>query len=253
MVSSSPFLTPNTTASNGTLALISLGRDHIPTILTGPTDEEPEGKITNSRFGSFPHTTILDLPWGSQITASNVGSKERKRGTKRKREQGVKGSEDQLLQDEYENESPQAFEAAASGFAHLIPPTAESWTISLPHRTQVVYTPDYSFILQKIRARPGSRIIEAGAGSGSFTHAAARAVFNGYPTDDASSTCGKYGRVFSFEYHEPRFETLLQEIKDHGLDDIVTVTHRDVYGEGFCLGNGAPGADAIFLDLPSPW
>ena len=53
--------------------------------------------------------------------------------------------------------------------------------MALPHRTQVVYTPDYSYILQRLKVRPGSRIIEAGAGSGSFTHASARAVFSGYP------------------------------------------------------------------------
>ena len=248
---SSPFLTPSTTTSEGTLALISLGRDHIPVILTGSTPSQVAGKITNTRFGSYPHNTLLNVAWGSQVVASNVGNQERKRGKKRKlNEQNDKSGQEVKNSDE---ESP-AFQAASSGFAHILPPTPESWTTSLPHRTQVVYTPDYSFILQRIRARPGSRIIEAGAGSGSFTHAAARAVFNGYPSETSSPHSSENGRVFSFEYHNPRFEALGQEIKDHGLDSIVRITHRDVYVEGFCFDDGnAPSANSVFLDLPAPW
>ncbi|KAL8684636.1 MAG: hypothetical protein Q9218_008207, partial [Villophora microphyllina] len=47
------------------------------------------------------------------------------------------------------------------------------------------------------------------------------------------------------------------ELRDHGLSDIVTVTHRDVYEDGFAITNTTPqptiNASAIFLDLPAPW
>jgi tRNA (adenine57-N1/adenine58-N1)-methyltransferase len=157
----------------------------------------------------------------------------------------------------------------------LIPPTPETWTLSLPHRTQVVYTPDYSYILQRLRVRPGDHLIEAGAGSGSFTHAAVRCVYNGAPgMEDTSYAAAdmeeelnavgavpkkrkrktRQGGVYSFEYHEPRAKQLHAEIVEHGLDPVVTVTHRDVYGDGFNLeDNTSPEADAIFLDLPAPW
>src|SRR5205807_2196879 len=100
------------------------------------------------------------------------------------------------------------------------------------------------------------------------THAAARAVFNGYPkagegaeTEESESVTEKRrkgrkrnGRVYSFEYHRPRAEQLQNEIASHGLDSVVTVTNRDVYADGFCLENGdEPDADVIFLDLPAPW
>lgn len=183
---------------------------------------------------------------------------------------------------------------AASGFCHVLPPTPEAWTMSLPHRTQVVYTPDYSYVIQKMSVRPGSVVLEAGAGSGSFTHAAARAVFNGYAGDeqDGGKKTKRRGHVYSFEYHEPRAKQLQEEIKSHGLGGVVTVTHRDVYADGFCLTsktsdqpfseltfsaehstkeNGqttdvdpvpaltstpqhrSPNATHIFLDLPAPW
>ena len=154
--------------------------------------------------------------------------------------------------------------AASTGFLHLLPPTPELWTAGLPHRTQVVYTPDYSYILHRLRVRPGSVVIEAGAGSGSFTHAAARAVFNGYPAETAireakaRDMAGKAqnGKVYSFEFHEQRYESLKAEIKEHGLDKIVEIVHRDVCQGGFMTGvDGelSPNANAIFLDLPAPW
>ncbi|KAL8864267.1 MAG: hypothetical protein Q9174_007412 [Haloplaca sp. 1 TL-2023] len=47
------------------------------------------------------------------------------------------------------------------------------------------------------------------------------------------------------------------EIQEHGLQDIVTITHRDVYEDGFSLQDPPPqqpiNASAVFLDLPAPW
>lgn len=272
----SPFLDPGAAASAGTLAILHLKRDLlIPTVLhqSGQNEdsEYAEGKVTNTRFGSFPHSTLLNQPWGTQIRASNVdtGSRGSKAGKKRKRDTAETPIEDGETP---RNARGKAASAASSGFIHIVPPTAESWTISLPHRTQVVYTPDSSYILQRLQVRPGDVIIEAGAGSGSFTHAAVRAVFSGYPNapeDQYEQHDGvakrkkrKFGKVYSFEYHEPRARQLQHEIKEHGLDQLVTITHRDVYQEGFCLksdSGGAssqalePQADAIFLDLPAPW
>ncbi|KAA8902884.1 hypothetical protein TRICI_005808 [Trichomonascus ciferrii] len=128
------------------------------------------------------------------------------------------------------------------GFIHLMAPTPELWTLSLPHRTQIVYTPDSSYIVQRLRIRPGSRVIEAGTGSGSFTHALARTV-------------GSCGHVFSYEFHEARFHEAKKEFEEHGLlEGRVTLTHRDVCQEGFDLiETEVVGATAVFLDLPAPW
>ncbi|KAL5116629.1 tRNA (adenine-N(1)-)-methyltransferase catalytic subunit trm61 [Pleosporales sp. CAS-2024a] len=274
----SPFLDPGTHASANNLGILQLRRHQlIPAVLSPEAESDyAEGKVENTRFGSFPHSTLVGKPWGTQILASVVDTGSRGKGKKRKRD----------AKDEDETPAPMAKAArkdmvqaavASSGFAHLIPPTPETWTLSLPHRTQVVYTPDYSYILQRLRVRPGDHIIEAGAGSGSFTHASVRAVYNGYPGPHDSANGAhdvhdehavgvarkrrrskRHGTVFSFEYHEPRAKQLQREIKEHRLGPLVTVTHRDVYNEGFCLDSDAdapdaPDADAIFLDLPAPW
>lgn len=251
----SPFLTPGSLSQPDNLALLHLRRDQIiPTILRTHDEQNlgyDEGKVTNTRFGSFPHSTLMGQQWGSQIVASKVdtGSRGRRpaQAKKRKADEVDEGKP-----------SPKAPVAAASGFLHLLYPTPESWTTSLPHRTQVVYTPDYSYILERLRVRPGSTIIEAGAGSGSFTHAATRAVFNGYPVyEEPSTKRRRLGKVCSFEFHAQRVEKVREEIQQHGLDGIVQVTHRDVYEDGFLLGDAktgtSPKANAVFLDLPAPW
>ncbi|BGP35675.1 tRNA (adenine-N(1)-)-methyltransferase catalytic subunit trm61 [Rhodotorula toruloides] len=124
------------------------------------------------------------------------------------------------------------------GFVFLLKPTPELWTQALPHRTQILYLPDIAFITSYLDIKPGSRAIEAGTGSGSFTHALARTV-------------GQRGHVHSFEYHEERFLKAQQEFEQHGLKEIVTVKHRNVYKDGF---DGLEDeVDAVFLDLPAPW
>ncbi|KAI1104261.1 tRNA methyltransferase complex GCD14 subunit [Jackrogersella minutella] len=246
----SPFLDPGPRTSPDTLALAHLSRDSIQPIYlkdtTGTIDGYVEGAVINTRFGSFPHSTLLDKPWGSQIRASVVDTGSR--GRKLKLDNGA----------EPDNDTEEAgssvavakdVKTASSGFIHILPPTPELWTTSLPHRTQVVYTPDYSYILHRIRARPGMKIIEAGAGSGSFTHAAVRAVYNGYPKD----TDDKKGSVFSFEYNQDRYEKMRKEISDHRLDGLVHITHRDVYNDGFLVDGESPEAECVFLDLPAPW
>lgn len=255
----SPFLHPGAFSTADSLAIIHLKRDHqIPTILKSRDEDDEgydEGKVVNTRFGSFPHSTLLGLPWGSQVRASKVdtGSRGRraKKNEKRKRE-------DSEAQDSEQLDGMKEAVTASSGFIHLLAPTPENWTSSLPHRTQVVYTPDYSYILHRIRARPGTNIIEAGAGSGSFTHASARAVYNGFIFGDANppSKKRKLGKVWSYEFHEQRHAKLEKEITDHGLQGLVEITHRDVCKDGFLVGLNAdesPQVDAIFLDLPAPW
>ncbi|BGP03788.1 tRNA methyltransferase complex subunit Cpd1 [Rhodotorula toruloides ATCC 204091] len=124
------------------------------------------------------------------------------------------------------------------GFVFLLKPTPELWTQALPHRTQILYLPDIAFITSYLDIKPGSRVIEAGTGSGSFTHALARTV-------------GSKGHVHSFEYHEERFLKAQEEFEQHGLKEVVTAKHRNVYKDGF---DGLEDeVDAVFLDLPAPW
>ncbi|KIW71428.1 hypothetical protein PV04_03597 [Phialophora macrospora] len=277
----STFLSPCLHTKPGDLASLHLRRDQsLPTILstqvtTASEQGYAEGVVTNTRFGSFPHSTIIDVPWGSQIRASKVDTGSRGRSTKNHKKRKLDEGEPHSVSTPGESASVKQAEVAESGFIHVLPPTPENWTTSLPHRTQVVYTPDYSYILHRIRARPGSRLIEAGSGSGSFTHAAARAVFSGYrdgkaggneareselETEDVqpiksegearggasephsvhTQAHTRHGRVFTYEFHQERHEQVKAEMILHGLDPIVHAMRRDVYSDGFLVHDSDP-------------
>ncbi|KAF8340732.1 tRNA methyltransferase complex GCD14 subunit-domain-containing protein [Cantharellus anzutake] len=123
------------------------------------------------------------------------------------------------------------------GFVHILRPTPELWTLALPHRTQILYLADIAFITAWLDLKPGSIVIEAGTGSGSFSHSACR-------------TIQPNGHLHSFEYHEERSKKARAEFQEHGMADLVTLKHRNVCKEGFGLEDAA---DAVFLDLPAPW
>ena len=289
----SPFLAaPQTLSATASPVVVHLKRDQHQAITLCPP------ATLQTRFGNFPHTSFVGLPPGSQVRASESFPTQREQ-RKRKRQSAVAAAAADAAAADAATEAatdiatpgtttesePAAAvtvtaagsTAASSGFVHVLAPTPELWTASLPHRTQVVYTPDSSYILHRLGVVPGTQIIEAGAGSGSFTHAAARAVYNGYPDGrdglglglggvalGAGQAQAKKGKVWGFEFHEERAGKLRQEIAHHRLDPLVAVTHKDVCADGFLVpppagataGTGAdasPCATAVFLDLPAPW
>lgn len=126
------------------------------------------------------------------------------------------------------------------GFIHILTPTPELWALSLPHRTQIVYNPDASYIVQRLKIRPSTRVIESGTGSGAFTHALARTV-------------STEGAVYTFEYHQARCDQAADEFQQHGLSDIVHTTHRNVCVDGFDIAGSEILGNSVFLDLPAPW
>ncbi|KAL1505891.1 hypothetical protein ABEB36_005345 [Hypothenemus hampei] len=127
----------------------------------------------------------------------------------------------------------------SKGWGYALQPTPELWTLTLPHRTQIIYTPDISMILLQLELCPGKVVVESGTGSGSLSHAIIRAV-------------KPHGHLYTFDFHEVRCTIAREEFEDHGLGKYVTVAQRDVCANGF--GDDInEKADAVFLDLPHPW
>ena len=131
------------------------------------------------------------------------------------------------------------------GFIHVLKPTPELWSISLGKRTQIIYPPDQSYIIFNLKLKPGSVVIESGTGSGAMSYAILRTIA---PT----------GHLHTFEFNEHRAVTAREDFEKLGLNNLVTVTHKDVCGklegaEGGFGDNLTNKADAVFLDLPEPW
>lgn len=124
------------------------------------------------------------------------------------------------------------------GYVHVLHPTPELWTVNLPHRTQILYATDISVITLQLELKPGSVVVEAGTGSASLSHSIIR-------------TIAPNGHLYTFDFHALRVEKARDEFQRHGLSKMVTAAHGDVCKEGFGLDEEI--ADAVFLDLPSPW
>jgi tRNA (adenine57-N1/adenine58-N1)-methyltransferase len=88
----------------------------------------------------------------------------------------------------------------SGGRIYALQPTPELWTLCLPHRTQIIYTPNISMITLELEIKPGSIVIESGTGSASLSHALVRTIF---PT----------GHLHTFEFHSERADTARKEFQ----------------------------------------
>ena len=132
------------------------------------------------------------------------------------------------------------------GFVTILRPTSDMYSRNLSQRTQILYTPDISQVLMRLELRPGLRVCESGTGSGSLSTSIVKTLM---PT----------GHLFTFEFNEVRATKARSDFDRLGFKPYVTVTHRDVLGNGFILDGADPDSsvtecsiDAVFLDLPRP-
>lgn len=116
----------------------------------------------------------------------------------------------------------------------LLQPALSDLIKETKRTTQIIFPKDIGFILITMGIGPGSRVLEAGTGSGAMTTALAFAV-------------GEQGHVTTYELR-PEMQQLAQKnLSRIGLQDRVTFILRDI-GEGF----NERGVDALFMDIPRP-
>ena len=114
-------------------------------------------------------------------------------------------------------------------------PSTHDLISQLKRTTQIMYPKDIGYILLKLNVMPGSRIIEAGTGSGGLTLALARAV-------------RPEGQLYSYEVRDDILRLARQNLEALGLASSVEFKLRDI-AEGF----DEREVDALFLDVRRPW
>jgi tRNA (adenine57-N1/adenine58-N1)-methyltransferase len=117
----------------------------------------------------------------------------------------------------------------------LLQPSLNESVLHMRRISQLIYPKESGYILLQMNIGPGSRVIEAGTGSGGLTLVLAHAV-------------SSEGHVFSYDVRQDMQQMARRNLEKSGLEDRVTFFLQDVT-EGF----DQTGVDALFLDLPSPW
>jgi tRNA (adenine57-N1/adenine58-N1)-methyltransferase len=122
------------------------------------------------------------------------------------------------------------------GYGYIVlPPSLEQLIRSVRRATQIIYPKEIGYLLMKMNIGPGTRIIEAGTGSGGLTLALGRMV---QPD----------GHVYTYEARSDIQNLAQKNIAQVGLDRYVTFKLRDI-AEGF----DERDVDAVFLDVREPW
>jgi tRNA (adenine57-N1/adenine58-N1)-methyltransferase catalytic subunit len=140
--------------------------------------------------------------------------------------------------------SPEGIRLRATSGARMIAlrPTLADFVLKMPRGAQVVYPKDIAAILVHGDIAPGSRVIEAGTGSGALTMGLARAV-------------GPGGLVVSYELREDFHTTARANLESFfdGVPAWVHLRHDDVTSAAGPAGESGAGFDRAVLDLPEPW
>lgn len=117
----------------------------------------------------------------------------------------------------------------------LLPPSLEQLVRGVRRATQILYPKDIGYLLMKMNIGPGTRIVEAGTGSGGLTLAMARMVMPN-------------GHIYTYESRIEIMTLAQRNLAELGLDAYVTFYTRNI-ADGF----DESGVDAVFLDVREPW
>jgi len=117
----------------------------------------------------------------------------------------------------------------------VLEPSGSDLIANLRRTTQIMFPKDICYVLFRLNVGPGSRVIEAGTGSGGFALAVARLL-------------GQNGRLYSYELKPDVQRLARQNLEVFGLAAQVEFKVRDI-ANGF----DETDVDALFLDVRSPW
>jgi len=114
-------------------------------------------------------------------------------------------------------------------------PALRDHVFKMLRRTQITYPKDVALIVMFSGVGPGSRVVEAGTGTGALTSALA---FYVKPN----------GRIFSYEVRKEFIDTALKNLERARVSECVDLKNKDVT-EGIDEEN----VDAVVLDMATPW
>ncbi len=117
----------------------------------------------------------------------------------------------------------------------IFPPTPADFLFKTVRKTQIIYPKDASFILVNTGIGPGSRVVEAGTGSGGLCSILAYYI-------------RPNGKVYTYEIRAEFLKKAQKTLQRLGLEEFVEFKNKDIL-EGIEEKN----VDSVILDLAIPW
>ncbi|MEM3459112.1 MAG: tRNA (adenine-N1)-methyltransferase [Candidatus Bathyarchaeia archaeon] len=117
----------------------------------------------------------------------------------------------------------------------VLKPLLRDFIMKSARQTQITYPKDIALIVMFSGIGPGSRVVEAGTGTGALTTALAHYV-------------KPEGKVYSYEIREEFIKTAEKNLTRAGLIDFVELKNKDV-----TAGIDENDVDTLILDLATPW
>lgn len=114
-------------------------------------------------------------------------------------------------------------------------PVLRDYIMKSFRKTQIMYPKDIALTIMFSGIGPGSKVVDAGTGSGALTTALAHFV-------------KPKGHVYSYEVREKFVEIAKKNLTRSGLIDFVKLKNKDVIA-----GIDESDVDAVILDLATPW
>ena len=114
-------------------------------------------------------------------------------------------------------------------------PNLRDYIFKTNRRTQISYPKDISLIILYSGIGPGSRVVEAGTGTGALTSAIAHYI-------------KPNGRVYTYEIREEFQKNAKKNLERAGLIDVVDLKQGNV-----TEGIEEKDLDAVILDMATPW
>jgi tRNA (adenine57-N1/adenine58-N1)-methyltransferase len=118
---------------------------------------------------------------------------------------------------------------------YLIKPGLYDYIRKMRYTTQIIYPKDIGLIIVHSGIGPGSKVVEAGTGSGALTSALAYYV---KPT----------GKVYSYEIRQEILEKAKKNIERSGVLDFIELKNKDVTED-----IEEKEVDSVILDMATPW
>jgi len=117
----------------------------------------------------------------------------------------------------------------------ILKPQLSDFIFKSQRKTQITYPKDVALIVMFSGVGSGSKVVEAGTGTGALTTALAH-----YVKPD--------GRVHSYEIRPEFIQTAMKNLKRANLLDYVELKNKDI-----TQGIDEADVDAVVLDLATPW